>query len=105
VKVLTNRALKQVTKDGAHITQIATSDGAFAAKVFVDASYEGDLMATAGVSWTIGREGRNDFGEIARREAVSENRRWRSPASLTTASRCRSSRRPTPVRRRTATGT
>ncbi|MBI5775338.1 MAG: FAD-dependent oxidoreductase [Verrucomicrobia bacterium] len=63
VKVLTKRALKKVTKNGAHITQIATSDGEFAAKVFVDATYEGDLMAAAGVSWTIGREGRKEFGE------------------------------------------
>ncbi len=63
VKVLTKRALKRVTKDGARITQIATSDGEFAAKVFIDATYEGDLMAAAGVSWTIGREGRKVFGE------------------------------------------
>ena len=63
VKVLTKRVLKRVSKDGAHITQIATSAGEFAAKVFVDGTYEGDLMAAAGVSWTIGREGRNEFGE------------------------------------------
>ncbi len=63
VKVLTKRVLKRVSKDGAHITQIATSAGDFAAKVFVDGTYEGDLMAAAGVSWTIGREGRKEFGE------------------------------------------
>ncbi len=63
VKVLTKRVLKRVSKDGAHITQIETGRGAFAAKVFVDATYEGDLMAAAGVSWTIGREGRKEFGE------------------------------------------
>lgn len=33
------------------------------AKVFVDASYEGDLMAYAGVSYRIGRESRNEYGE------------------------------------------
>ncbi|MBC8128481.1 MAG: FAD-dependent oxidoreductase, partial [Gloeobacteraceae cyanobacterium ES-bin-144] len=33
------------------------------AKTFVDASYEGDLMAAAGVNWTIGREGRKEYGE------------------------------------------
>ncbi len=63
VKVLTKRVLKRVIKDGGHITQIATSAGDFAATVFVDGTYEGDLMAAAGVSWTIGREGRNEFGE------------------------------------------
>jgi hypothetical protein len=63
VKVLTRRVLKQVGKEGARITQIATSEGDFAAKVFIDGTYEGDLMAAAGVSWTIGREGRKEFGE------------------------------------------
>ena len=30
---------------------------------FVDASYEGDLMARAGVSYVIGRESRNEYHE------------------------------------------
>jgi hypothetical protein len=63
VKVLTKRALKSVTKEGTHIAKLTTTDGDFAAKVFVDGTYEGDLMAAAGVSWTIGREGRQEFGE------------------------------------------
>jgi hypothetical protein len=63
VKVLTRRVLKTVVKDGANIKQIITSDGDFAARTFVDATYEGDLMAAAGVGWTIGREGRKEFGE------------------------------------------
>ncbi|ACU03188.1 FAD-dependent oxidoreductase [Pedobacter heparinus] len=32
-------------------------------KMFIDASYEGDLMAAAGVSYKVGREGRDEFGE------------------------------------------
>ena len=63
VKVLTKRVLKGVDKDGARITKLHTSDGDFTAKTFIDATYEGDLMAAAGVSWTIGREGRKEFGE------------------------------------------
>ncbi|MFO1485626.1 MAG: FAD-dependent oxidoreductase [Verrucomicrobiaceae bacterium] len=63
VKVLTKRVLKSVAKSGAHITQITTSDGEFTAKVFIDGTYEGDLMAASGVSWAIGREGRKAFGE------------------------------------------
>ena len=63
VKVLTKRVLKQVAKEGARITQITTSEGDFAAKVFIDGTYEGDLMAASDVSWTIGREGRKEFGE------------------------------------------
>ncbi|WP_395740393.1 FAD-dependent oxidoreductase [Prosthecobacter sp.] len=63
VKVLTKRVLQTVAKQGTQITQVTTSDGDFAAKVFIDGTYEGDLMAAAGVSWTIGREGRQEFGE------------------------------------------
>ena len=63
VKVLTKRVLKSASKDGARITKLHTSDGDFTAKVFIDGTYEGDLMAAAGVSWTIGREGRKEFGE------------------------------------------
>lgn len=63
VTVLTKRYLKSVAKEGARITSLATKDGTFTAKVFVDGSYEGDLMAAAGVEWTIGREGRAEFGE------------------------------------------
>ncbi|MBX7208421.1 MAG: FAD-dependent oxidoreductase [Verrucomicrobiaceae bacterium] len=63
VKVLTKQVLKSVTKNGARVTRIVTSGGEFAARVFIDATYEGDLMAAAGVSWSIGREGRGEFGE------------------------------------------
>lgn len=63
VQVLTKRSLKAVEKDGTRITRLRTTDGDFSAEVFIDGSYEGDLMAAAGVSWTIGREGRKEFGE------------------------------------------
>jgi hypothetical protein len=63
VTVLTGRHLKSVTKDGPRIASLVTKDGTFSAKVFVDGTYEGDLMAAAGVDWTIGREGRAEFGE------------------------------------------
>ncbi len=32
-------------------------------KVFIDGSYEGDLLATAGAPFRVGREGREEFGE------------------------------------------
>ena len=63
VKVLTKRCLESVVKDGGRIRKVVTGDGEFAAKSFVDATYEGDLMAAAGVGWTIGREGRKEFHE------------------------------------------
>ncbi len=63
VRVMTRQVLKSVTKDGAHIKKLTTTAGEFRSNVFIDATYEGDLMAAANVSWKIGREGRNDFGE------------------------------------------
>lgn len=63
VKVLPKHLLKSVSKDGARIAQLTTTGGDFTAKSFIDATYEGDLMAAAGVSWTIGREGKKEFGE------------------------------------------
>ena len=35
----------------------------FSGDIFIDATYEGDLMAAAGVSYTIGRESNNQYGE------------------------------------------
>ena len=63
VTVVTEHCLTSVKKDGTRITSLVTKTGEFTAKVFVDGSYEGDLMAAAGVDWTIGREGRAEFGE------------------------------------------
>ncbi len=63
VTVLTERYLKSVAKDGSRITTLVTKNGDFTGRVFVDGTYEGDLMAAAGVDWTIGREGRAEYGE------------------------------------------
>lgn len=63
VTVLTERYLKAITKDGPRIMSLVTKNGTFTARVFVDGTYEGDLMAAAGVDWTIGREGREEYGE------------------------------------------
>lgn len=63
VAVMTGEYLTAVKKDGARITSLVTKKGEFTAKVFVDGTYEGDLIAAAGVDWIIGREGRSEFGE------------------------------------------
>lgn len=53
-----------VEKSGNRIEWIATEDNAtFTAKVFIDCSYEGDLMAMSGVSYTVGRESQDTYGE------------------------------------------
>ena len=53
-----------VQKDGARIVSIAMESGAvFVGKRFIDATYEGDLMAKAGVSYHVGREANSVYGE------------------------------------------
>ena len=39
------------------------SRNVFKGKVFIDATYEGDLMAAAGVTYTVGRESTDQYGE------------------------------------------
>ncbi|MFN7996015.1 MAG: FAD-dependent oxidoreductase [Bryobacteraceae bacterium] len=67
VQVLTSHRLKEkdgVKKTGGAIQEIVTENGeAYAAAIFIDSSYEGDLMAQAGVSYTWGREGKEKYGE------------------------------------------
>ncbi len=53
-----------VKKSGLRVDEITTERGdSFSARVFIDSSYEGDLMAQAGVSYTVGREGSSQYGE------------------------------------------
>ena len=58
------KRISQVQKNKNSIEKLVFTDGTeVAAKVFVDAGYEGDLMARAGVSYTWGREGKMDYNE------------------------------------------
>lgn len=53
-----------VTKKKGVITSIAMESGeVYSGKAFIDATYEGDLMAAAGVSYTVGRESNKKYGE------------------------------------------
>ena len=53
-----------VKKDGARIASITMLSGkTYAGKMFIDATYEGDLMAAAGVPYRIGREANRTYGE------------------------------------------
>jgi hypothetical protein len=56
--------LASVKKDANRIVEIAMEDGTvYRAKIFIDASYEGDLLGRAGVSFHTGRESNATFGE------------------------------------------
>ncbi|HKE03920.1 MAG TPA: FAD-dependent oxidoreductase, partial [Blastocatellia bacterium] len=53
-----------VKKNGSRITSITTLSGRrYAGKMFIDATYEGDLMAAAGVDYHVGREATSVYGE------------------------------------------
>lgn len=58
------REKQGVKKQGTRLVSITMENGAeFEAAVFADASYEGDLMAQSGVSYTWGRESSSQYGE------------------------------------------
>lgn len=53
-----------VKKQGARIVEIKTLSGKrYAGRMFIDATYEGDLLAAAGVSYHVGREANSVYGE------------------------------------------
>ncbi|WP_346320129.1 FAD-dependent oxidoreductase [Chitinophaga sp. YIM B06452] len=71
VEVLYQHRLAGAQKTGGRITgiQLESSTGGAAkhavirAKMFIDCTYEGDLMAKAGVSYTVGREANAQYSE------------------------------------------
>jgi hypothetical protein len=64
VPVHFEQPLASVTKQAARIIEMRMENGnVFRARMFIDASYEGDLMAKAGVSYRVGREANARYGE------------------------------------------
>jgi hypothetical protein len=67
VKIFERTRLKEkggVHKQAARIRDVVTESGdIFRGAVFIDASYEGDAMAQAGITWTYGRESSAQYGE------------------------------------------
>lgn len=59
-----DRSSNGVSKSGQKINSITMESGKiYSGKIFMDATYEGDLMATAKVSYTVGRESNDEYGE------------------------------------------
>lgn len=72
VPVLYGKRVRLVKKEGSVIKEIGLESSAapasspvqvIEAKIFIDCSYEGDLMARAGVSYTVGRESNKLYNE------------------------------------------
>ncbi len=67
IEVVRGRRLDRrhgVRKDGERIVSITMTGGeTYRGRMFIDATYEGDLMAAAGVSYFVGREPNSLYGE------------------------------------------
>jgi hypothetical protein len=79
-----NVELLGVTQEGTDIRRLATSRGEIGGRVFIDASYEGDLMAAAGIEYALGREPRQlaspgDPAALAVQEDYAGVQRYRLP--------------------------
>lgn len=74
VVVVYNQTIKSATKSATTVTSITMFEGQeYAASVFCDASYEGDLFAAAGASYAVGRESSEQYNEsLAGRNLYSQ---------------------------------
>lgn len=64
VRVRFEQRLVSIKKQGARLQEILMDDGTvYRARMFIDATYEGDLMARAKVAYTVGRESNAQYGE------------------------------------------
>ncbi|HUG69672.1 MAG TPA: FAD-dependent oxidoreductase, partial [Pirellulaceae bacterium] len=77
IPVVRERRLNRETgvrKRGERITSITTESGeVYHGRMFIDATYEGDLMAAAGVTYTVGRESNSAYGETLNGVQKREN--------------------------------
>ena len=64
VQVYFDQHLAHVRKDGVKILELVTENAnMYRAKVFIDATYEGDVLAKSDVSFVVGRESNREYGE------------------------------------------
>lgn len=83
VEVLFHHRVETVHKTGRRIQNIRMDNGrVFTARVFMDCSYEGDLLPRAGITYTWGRESQDVYGEsLAGRIAHSPQHQFLFPLS------------------------
>jgi hypothetical protein len=80
VPVLFEHRLARVEKEGATIKALVFENGQrIEAKVFIDATYEGDLLARAGVSYHVGREDNAVYGERFNGYFIADKHQFRFP--------------------------
>jgi ribulose 1,5-bisphosphate synthetase/thiazole synthase len=83
VKVIYNTRLNKVTKAGKHITAVVFENSidpnktqTIKASQYIDCTYEGDLMAKAGVSYTTGREANSQYNETVNGVQIREGHQF-----------------------------
>lgn len=74
--------LDRIEMDGQRITKLWTENGLeISARIFMDCTYEGDLMAAAKVSHTVGRESNSQYKETYNGAQVLEHHQFQRPVS------------------------
>jgi hypothetical protein len=82
VPVRMRHFLKSVKRKGQRLTSLTTERGLTVnARMFIDATYEGDLMAKAKVSYTVGRESNDQYGETLNGVQVRDKHQFEFPVS------------------------
>jgi len=80
VPVYFEHRLASVKKDGNRITALTFENGnTIEAKMFIDATYEGDLFARAGVKYFVGREDNSAHGETVNGFQIAKTHQFRFP--------------------------
>ena len=80
VPVYFEHRLQDVVKSGNHITALKFENGnTIEAKMFIDATYEGDLLARAGVSYRVGREDNSAYGETVNGFQIAKQHQFLFP--------------------------
>jgi hypothetical protein len=82
VPVMFNQRVASAEKRGGRISRLRTNTGEeFEASVYIDSSYEGDLMKAAGVSYAVGRDSRSLYGEslAGRQDFLPGSHQFRVP--------------------------
>jgi hypothetical protein len=88
VETVFRSPLSSIDKDGSRIIRLRVENGReFAADVFIDSSYEGDLMKAAGVSYVVGRESKERYNEslAGRQDLLPGRHQFRFPVSADVA--------------------
>jgi hypothetical protein len=80
VQVFKKQFVADVIKEGNRLLALRTLSGLeVRARIFIDASYEGDLLALAGVSHGIGREDNSRYGETLNGAQIEKGHQFLDP--------------------------